>query len=210
MSESDDAKGVDKPFTTKGQQRKPNSPGGWELESSFDTVTSLEELIFRPPFKETSGREGGSATLGVRIPSWLERKVIHLLEIKGSPYQIKSDVARDAVYLGLRILNMRYKPTTDWAVESKMADAIDKVNLINRIRGQVESFTKPELDLWESGDEQQAIDGMEMFVSAAMEIEDEWQRDKTLKLLKGVRQLQPIIDGCSVQIRDAIRNAGRK
>ncbi len=191
-------------------KKNPKPTSSWDLESSFDNVASLEELIFRPPFKETSSKEGGSDTLGVRLPMWLVRKVIHLVEMKGSPYQIKSDVARDAIYLGLRILNMRYKPASDWAVDSKLADVIDKVGLVTRIGSRVKSFTEPVLNLWEGNDEQQAIEHMEMFVSAALEIEDEWERNKTLKLVKDNRQLQPIIDGCSESIRNAIRKAGKK
>lgn len=191
-----------------GDKSSRNNPQGppvsWDLESPFDTIVSLEELINRPPFKASSDKGGGSYTAAARIPFWLERKVMHLLEVMGSPYMLKSDVIRDAIYLGLRVLNMRHKTNPDWAVEAKMARTIDRINLLTRLQSQAKDFAGPTLELWEGGDEQQAREGVEEFVGAAVEIEDEWTRSKTLQLLKTNRQLRPVIDSCSEGVRRAV------
>ena len=184
----------------------PKGKDPWSTESSFDTVISIDELIDRPPFREVSGKDGGSYTAAARIPTWLERKITHLIEVKGSPYQLKSDVVRDAIYLGLRVLNMRYKSSPEWAVEAKMANAIDKVNALSRMRTQIESFCRPVLDLWENGDEIQARQAVEDFVSALVEIEDDWMRSKSLQLMKTNKHMQSIIETCSDGIKRAVND----
>lgn len=199
-----------KPQGGKYPSQPQNKRSDWDLEASFDTVVSLEELINRSPFKESSGKDGGSYTAAARVPFWLERKITHLIEMRGSPYQLKSDVVRDAIYLGLRILNTRYKQNPDWAVEERMARTIDQVNTLNRIREQVRSFSRPVIDLWNNGDEEQARIGMESFVGAAVEIENDWQREKTLQLLRENREVQPIIDACSETLRNAVRTRQRR
>ena len=186
---------------------KPNKPkkiDDWDLESPFDTIVSLEELINMPPFKAASDSTGGTATAGARIPIWLERKVIHLTEIRGSPYHLKSDVFRDAIYIGLRVLNMRYKSDPDWATEAKMARVIDKANLITRIRSQINQIAAPIEQLWSGGDEEQAISTFEEFIASTTEIADEWHRGKQLQLIRNNHLLREVAERCSVEARKAV------
>ena len=93
------------------------SDNAWEPEQQFDLAATLEELINEPPFKEVSGDTGDSVTSATRIPMWLYRRVVKLKELQGSPYELTSDVLRDALFIGLRILNMRYRVNPDWNVE---------------------------------------------------------------------------------------------
>jgi len=190
---------------------KQNEPGDWNLESPFDTIVSLEELINMPPFKAASDSKGGTATAGTRIPIWLDRKVIHLIEIRGTPYHLKSDVLRDAIYIGLRVLNMRYKSDPDWASEARMARAIDQANLITRIKSTVDQMAKPIEELWAGGDEDQAISLFEEFIASTTEITDEWHRNKQIQTIKNNRLLREVTERCSPEAKKAIfGNRGKK
>jgi len=189
---------------TDDEAKKRKKQGDWDLESPFDTIVSLEELINMPPFKAASDASGGTATAGARLPTWLERKVIHMIELRGSPYLLKSDVYRDAIYIGLRVLNMRYKSDPDWATEARMARAIDKANLITRIKTEIRQFSAPIAELWAGGDEDQAISLFEEWIAAAVEITDDWRRTKQLQLIKAEHLLREIAERSSPEVKKAI------
>ena len=183
---------------------KKGKPSDWDLESPFDTIVSLEELINMPPFKAASDSSGGTATAGARLPTWLERKVIHMIELRGSPYMLKSDVYRDAIYIGLRVLNMRYKSDPDWATEAKIARAIDKANAITRIRTEIHQFASPIAELWAGGDEEQAIQLFEEFIAASVEITDDWKRAKQMQLIKAEHLFREIAERSSPEVKLAV------
>lgn len=179
-------------------------PTGWETESKFDSIATLEELVNMAPFKEASDSKGGSETIGVRIPSWLARKVMHLLEIRGSPYGLKSDVARDAMYIGLRVLNMRYKSDPDWAIEAKLARVIDDANALSRIKQKTRQFEQSLKEFWDNGDESQAVEYMEHYVAAVVETQDDYQRTKTLQFIRESMFLRNVVDRCNIGVRNAV------
>jgi len=97
----------------------------WELESSFDLAATLEDMINDKPYKEASDESGESVTAGARVPSWLHRRVVKLRELAASPYEVNSDVYRDAIYNGLHVLHMRYGLTAAWSIERQMAAVVD-------------------------------------------------------------------------------------
>ncbi len=183
---------------------KKGKPSDWDLESPFDTIVSLEELINMPPFKAASDSSGGTATAGARLPTWLERKVIHMIELRGSPYMLKSDVYRDAIYIGLRVLNMRYKSDPDWATEAKIARAIDKANAITRIKTEIQQFASPIAVLWSGGDEEQAIQLFADFIGASVEISDDWKRTKQMQLIKAEHLFREIAERSSPEVKLAV------
>ena len=185
--------------------KKPSKKASdWNLESPYDAPATIEELIDLAPFKEASDTKGGSFTAAARVPTWLERKIMWFTEMKGSPYMLKSDVIRDMIYLGARILHARYKGNPDWATEAKMTEAVGRVGVLTRVREQVNQLSRGLEELWTEGDEKQAIEGLESFVAAAVEMQDEWQKRKTFQYVKGNRLLKQIADQCSQEVRQAI------
>ncbi len=182
----------------------PQTQKGWATESQFDNVATLEELVNSQPFKEASDKQGGGDTIGVRIPSWLARKVQHLLEIRGSPYLLKSDVARDAIYIGLRVLNMRYKSDPDWAIEAKIARVIDDANALVRLRTKAKGFEASLKEFWDSGDEEQAVEYMEHYVAAAVETNNDYTRIKTLQLIKESMFMRNVLEKCNQEAKNAV------
>ncbi|MDD5703919.1 MAG: hypothetical protein PHU23_17940 [Dehalococcoidales bacterium] len=183
---------------------KKKTPGDWNLESAYDVPATIEDLIQLAPFKDASDTKGGSFTAASRVPTWLERKIMWFIEMKGSPYQLKSDVVRDMIYLGARVLHARYRGNPNWATESKMAEAIGQVGVAARIREQINQLERGLQDLWNEGDEKQAIEGLENFIAAAVEITDEWQKHKTLQYVRNNRLLKEIATHCSENVKKAI------
>lgn len=183
---------------------KKQIPGDWNLESAYDVPATIQDLIDLAPFKEASDTKGGSYTAGARVPTWLERKITWFIEMKGSPYQLKSDVVRDMLYLGARVLHARHRGNPDWATEAKMSEAVGQVGVVARMREQINQLARGLEDLWSEGEEKQSIEGLEKFVGAVVEMNDEWQKGKILQYLKGDKLLRQIAERCSPEVKKAV------
>lgn len=181
----------------------------WDLEHQFDLATTLGDLIDSPPFREASGDTGESVTAGTRIPTWMYRRINKFKETIGSPYEVVSDVLRDAIYIGLRVLSMRYSTNPDWAVESKMASIVDDASKLRRLKSKFSELMEGLESLWEDGDEGIAIEGLTSFINAALEYETPWYRQKLFSLLGGNKLAQEILKKCSPEVRSAIDNTNR-
>jgi len=193
------------PIPKDNKDNKPlKKATDWNLESPYDTPSTIQDLIDLSPFKDASDTKGGSYVANARVPTWLERKIIWFTEMKGSPYQLRGDVVRDAIYLGMRVLHARYKGNPDWATEAKMTEAVGHVGVITRIKEQVNQLARGMGDLWNEGDEKQAIEGMEKFVGAVVEMQDDWQKMKIVQYLKSDRLLKQIIEECSPEVKRAV------
>lgn len=183
-------------------------PADWELEAPFEMAATLEDLIIAPPFKEASDEHGESVTAGTRIPTWLYRRVVKLREAEGSPYDLNSDVLRDAVYRGLQILYMKYKVSPDWEVEKKLAAIVDATGASRRIRDQHEELTSRLEDMYRDGDEKKAADMLGEYVLAAADLTNEWHRKKVFKLLKDSKVVSRVAEHCKEDIRKLIERGG--
>lgn len=185
--------------------KKPKGkPSDWELESSFDLASSLEELINSPPFKEASDEKGDSVTSGTRVPMWLHRRIVKLREMEGAPYEVNSDVLRDAVYLGLQVLHMRYGMSQDWDVEKKMAAVVDASGALRRHRSLFETLVAGLDELFEEGDADQAAHRLSEYVAAADKLENKWHRSTIFKMLVGSKVVKEVSRLCSKEIRNMI------
>ena len=185
-------------------KKQPKKATDWNLESAYDAPATIEELIDLAPFKEASDVKGGSYTAAARVPTWLERKITWFVEMKGSPYQLKSDVVRDMLYLGARVLHARYKGNPDFAAEAKMTEAVSRVGVLARMKEQVGQLGKGLKELWDEGDEKQAVEGLEQFIGAVVEMSDDWQKSKTLQYVKSDRMLKQIAEQCSPEVKQAV------
>jgi len=161
----------------KGKQlEKDKSP--WEVTAGEDETTSIESLIQLAPFQESSDPEG-SVLVSTRIPTWLNRKVIKMIELKGSPYELRSDALRDAIYLGIRILTMRHKAMgEDWGVRATLSELTNKVHGVDVIEGEVKSFIEglQKFDDHDEQDKDQAVDYLTKFIHQIAELESDWER----------------------------------
>lgn len=190
--------------------RKKDKPRTeWEPEEVMDLAATLQELIDEPPFKEVSD-EGGSTTAGARIPNWLLRRIIRLKELKGSPYDINSDVIRDAIYIGLRVLHLRYGMTSDWEVETKLAAAVDAVSAGKRVRRQVEELVAGLDDMYRDGDLDKAAHNLAEYVMAAVDLDSIWHRDKVFQILAENRSISEIAKKCPTGVQKILEVEAKK
>lgn len=190
--------------------RKDKQDTGWEPEAAIDLAVTLQELIDEPPFKEVSDEGGSSATVGTRIPNWLLRRVVRLKELKHSPYDINSDVLRDAIYVGLRVLHLRYGLTPDWEVETKLAQAVDAVSATRRVRMQVEELVAGLDEMFRDGDVDKAVRNLTDYMMAAVELENDWHRDKVFKLLADDRTVREIGRHCGDAVKKILDREKKK
>lgn len=182
---------------------------GWEPEQQFDLAATLGELLSEPPFKEVSGDTGDSITSATRIPTWLHRRVIKLKELPGSPYELTSDVLRDALYIGLRVLNMRYKVNPDWDVESKMAAVVDAAGTSRRLKRQLRELVDGLDDLWKEGDRRHAAESLARYIYAAVELNSQWYKRKLFSLLRNNDIIRAVAKECDPDVwRTIEREAG--
>lgn len=194
--------------TTKADKSKKKQKPQWELEAPFDYPASLEELLESPPFTEAGGSE--SSTAGTRIPKWLFRRVMKVVEMQGTPYELASDVYRDAIYLGLRVIHMRYKTAHDWSVETRMASIVSETDVMRRIRSQVDGLSSGLDNLMKEGEPEKAAEKLEEYISAAIELENEWVRGRLFKMLRESKVVSEVSAHCSQDIRKMIRDTDVK
>jgi hypothetical protein len=180
----------------------------WDLEAPFDQPASLEELLDATPFTDAGGSD--STTAGTRIPKWLFRRVMKLAEASGTPYELASDVYRDAIFIGLRVIYMRYKTTHDWSVETKMAAVVSETDVMRRIRSQVDGLASGLDNLMKEGEPEKAAEKLNDYVSAAIELEDEWSRSRLFKMLRENKVINNVAAYCSEDIRMIIRETDIK
>ena len=183
---------------------------GWEPEAVIDLAATLQDLIDEPPFKEVSDEGGSSATVGTRIPNWLLRRVVRLRELRHSPYDINSDVLRDAIYVGLRVLHLRYGLTPDWEVETKLAQTVDAVSATRRIRSQVEELVAGLDEMYRDGDVNKAVRNLTEYMMAAVELENTWHKDKVFKLLAENRVVREIAAHCNEAVKKIMEKEKKK
>jgi len=186
-----------------------DSKPAWRPEQQFDLGATLEELLGESPFREASGDTGDSVTTAARVPMWLHRRIVKLKELSSSPYDLTSDVVRDALYLGLRLLNMRYKMNPDWNVESKMAAVVDSASTSRRLKKQVKELSDGLDDLWREGDMKHAVESLTKYVYAALDLESDWYRRKLFAVLASDQTVQVVLAQCTKKVRDVIETESK-
>ena len=172
----------------------------WETEEAYEAL-SIEELVGRPAFRE-SRDDLGSATVGARIPQWLSRKITKLIEMQSSPYELKSDVVRDALYLGMEILRLRYG--YKWAAESKLTDVVDTVGELDRMEQRFAELISGLDKLINAGDTAKAMSLLTEYVLAVSTMEDPWRKMRSIQQLRGSRVVADLMKHCSDRIRSIV------
>lgn len=185
-------------MANKGEPKEPQLDT-WQLEE--DTVVKIEDLVNASVFNQAADENGESANLGIRVPAWMGRRITKIREMPGSPYQINGDVARDALWLGLQILQLRYK-TRDWDIEKKLAKVIDATGELDRINSNVNEFSKNLEKLKASDDAELAILNLEAYLKSVDTMEDAWRKRTTIKLLKRKGIVLELITHCDRSSRE--------
>lgn len=156
--------------------------------------TTVSALMSWLPYTGSEDRKGHDIPLEARFPKSYGRIVEQIKEASAGELQVKSDVVRAAIYLGLPILALRYK-TEEWKVQHyigrQMAEVFDSI----RIHQDVESVVSALDELCRKQDEKEARDKLAEFMYAIElsskklkyqeVIQQELQRCRLLHLLEG-------------------------
>jgi len=188
----------------KSQSEKPQSESKdpWALEE--DIRLTIEDLINEEPFNITSDDSGESVSVGTRVPSTMYRRLVEIRETPGGPYQINSDVMRDAIYLGLRILQIRYKKK-DWEIDRKLAAVIDASGAFDRINSQVSDLCKNLEKLKASEDMEHAVAHLDEFLREVSNFSEDWRKKTFIKVLKKRGIVTELVSQCSTISREVLR-----
>lgn len=96
----------------------------------------VEKILEGPPYIGSEDRKGHDVIIGARVPKWFERVITEIMETPGLPYKVRSDVVRDAVFLGLRLLTILFKGK-GWEIEEAIAKVVSDAHLEMEIREEV-------------------------------------------------------------------------
>ena len=186
----------------KPDKTQPNNADPWALEE--DIHLTLENLIDEEPFNTTSDDTGESVSIGTRVPSTMYRRLVEIREIPGGPYQINSDVMRDAIYLGLRILQLRYKKK-DWQIDRKLSTVIDASGAFDRINAQVSDLCKNLEKLKSAEDVEHAVIHLDDFLKEVSNLSENWRKATFIKVLKKRGIVTDLLPQCSTTAREVLR-----
>ena len=88
----------------------------WQTDSfGLSLDDPLSKLTGLKPYQQSEDKKGHDAQLGARFPKEIARRVSKIKE--QGPYVTNSDVVRDAVYIGIQILSLRYEKDDEWQAE---------------------------------------------------------------------------------------------
>ena len=189
-------------MSKKGKAKEENLlPAGWDTGTPLTEDITLESLVGRAPFRETKDDQGDYLA-AARMPGAYGRYFMILKENKNTPYQTRSDVARDALALGYVILRLRYySKDSDWAVEGKLQDIANKAQEGTRIRRMFNEFIEGLTDMFEQHDEDYAVMYLSEYIESLVELSEVWKKRTLLRLVQEDRLIKKVIDKCSARAK---------
>lgn len=177
----------------------------WDTtEVAFEDVVTLEQLVLRTPFRKSKDEHGHSITAAARVPESVERKVVELREMTGSPYQLNSDVVRDAIYLGLQILHIRYKKAEEWAVIRELADISGALSEAQRTKDSVRDLIADLSSMMEEGDPEKAAEYLTRYTFAASGLNDPWRKEKIISTLRSSSVVTSLLRHCPPEMKEIL------
>lgn len=143
--------------------------------------TPLSALANLPPYKRSEDKRGHDTFLGARFPKDFARWATYLQETLPGHYTIRADVIRDALSLGLQVINLRTNLTlTEWQVVEKLA------LLESRASATAEEYRRV----------QRIVKDLEVLVD-----------NKRMQLAKDtVRDYLDTLEGLTTEHRDSLKN----
>jgi len=182
----------------------PVNPDEWELEEAFDVVKFAWELINGSPYKETKDEHGHSYTAAARVPMNIMRRITRLKEAKGMHYEINSDVIRDALYVGLPILERRWRYSETAQTRRRIGETMAAVQDAEEIAEDVASFSRSLEALINLDEMRTAVRKLTSVVVAAIGEPDNWDKIMYVKHLSKSPVCKSVLKNCSKYIRDEV------
>lgn len=167
------------------------SEEAWQLESQHSDTLTVDSLIEAQPFHVDPG-EKDLPVISTRVPQWMMREIIILVDRRGTSYQTKGDVAKDALYIGLKILNIRYG-SKDWKIEHGMAEVIDGLGKYKRMDENIGKLAEALEHLNKVGEGERAKRGLQDFIDRVSESDDISFKRTILKKLTSIHTTRELL-----------------
>lgn len=184
------------------KKERPRGNDAYETEDPFSEDITLEQLLSRKPFKEGKDEHGHSIQVSVRVPEWFGRKVAKIMELPGSPYELRTDFYRDAVMIGSQVIALRVKRVEDWAADNKMAQIADAAHEGMRIRNRIVHLTQAMAAMVKDDDMEEAANLLEQYIYAAHDLQLDWARKRTIRDLAAERTVMEVLRHCSAEAQE--------
>lgn len=139
----------------------------WSLDGEGLTLTPdtpCSELFDLPPYTSSEDKKGHEIFLGARFPKSFARRVAQLRESSGEHYSVGADVVRDAINIGLSVIEGRLKQP-GWGIERLLANQRAKIFEHARVYKAIEDTVNNLADLCSSHDEETARDDLASLVA---------------------------------------------
>jgi len=157
---------------------------GWETEEEKVEFADrpIRFLIDLRPYRLQQTKKSKLSThLAVKLPEFYTRWIERIKERAGGIYDIKSDVVRDALWIGLRVLTARYK-LPEWRTDIRLMEIANEVEEDNLIKENVSRLMDEVQRLW-STSEERARRHLKAYIDEVKKISDDWRRERHLEEL---------------------------
>lgn len=138
------------------------SKDSWNLDGEnliLTPDTPCSALFDLPPYTSSEDKLGHEVFLGAKFPKSFAIRVAKVRESSGGHYTVNADVARDAINIGLRVIEDRLK-LPGWGVERLLASQRAKIFEHARVYKAIEDTVTNLADLCASHDEETARDDL--------------------------------------------------
>ena len=125
----------------------------------------IQVLMDRTPYKTSEDKKGHDMTLYARFPKYIGHWMELILEKKGIPYQTRSDLMRDACFLGMIVLHLRYN-TIGWRSDEVIAQIEAEVARRADFSKRVSAFLKDLATINAAHGEEDALKLLQKYIDA--------------------------------------------
>ena len=119
----------------------------WDLDDGdvIGVDSPISRLVDLEPFisdESVEDKHGHSNLISTRVHKKLYRDILNVLDSKGSPYANKSELTRDALYLGMLVISMRVRNSQSWQLSLKIAQNRSRIERHRRVSDQCDEICR--------------------------------------------------------------------
>ena len=157
------------------RKKRPGTDEDWLLSAAEELTSSdtIQTLVDKSPFKYSHDKHGHDVYLAARLPTDFGRWVSKMVESPGSPYEIRSDVVRDALYLGLCIISLRMDLSKEWRALAVLSDITAKLAERRAFITRTIDLVKEFMEAWDRGEHDLVREGLTRYLDSIAELDEQ-------------------------------------
>lgn len=131
----------------------------WDTESpDFSVDDPIGRLASLKPFEKTEDKKGHGVFLSAWFPKEYARRVSVIKEAGSFTYTTTSDVVRDAIFLGLIVLELRLASDPEWQLYTQLEILNNTAKWESELYGQEDAFCESLATFMENKEEGHATE----------------------------------------------------